>query len=181
MFHTFLELSLALIASDPPAPACFESRIEAESLLQLDEDSFDQGENGWRTLNNRGPHCSIPAGELILDYIARHRGTLQREHLAHWHAGQMFALAGEADRAMEQFRLSYRDGNETAMPAEVWNLYVDGTIAFFESDRDALEAARDALPEGHHTNRDVLDGFLNCFGEPYAVAYGRECRQPRED
>ncbi|MCF8878464.1 hypothetical protein L5876_01380 [Hyphobacterium sp. SN044] len=177
-----IALFLALIASDPPAPACFQSRNEAEALLQLDEDAFDQGENGWRMIaERRDGACMVAAADLILDYIARHGEMLERTYLAHWHAGQMFALAGEDERALDQFRLSYRTGEETEMTAGMWNAYVDGTIAFMEGNRGALEAARSDLPSGPYTNRDVLDGFLNCFGEPYLVAYNPECRQARED
>lgn len=177
------EFALALIASDPPAPACFHSRNEAEALLQLDEDAFDQDmEGGWRMIaGRRDGECMVAAADLILDYIARHNGELERPFLAHWHAGQMFALAGEDGRALDQFRLSYRTGQETGMTAGIWNIYVDGTIAFMEGDRDALTASRDALPTGPYTNRDVLDGLLNCFGEPFAVAYGRACRDQGED
>lgn len=177
-----IALVLALIASDPPAPACFESRNEAEALLQLDEDAFDQGENGWRMIAGRNDgSCYSAAAELILDYIARHGETLERTYLAHWHAGQMFGMAGEGERAVAQLQLSYRDGDETGMPAQIWNRYVDGTIAFFVNNRDALELARNSLPSGPHTNRDVLTGLLNCFDQPYAVAYGRECRTSGED
>lgn len=175
-------LVLALMTSDPPAPACFESRNEAESLLQLDEEAFDQGERGWRMIAGRHDgECMVAAANLILDYIARHGETLERTYLAHWHAGQMFGMAGEGERAVAQFQLSYRDGDETGMPAEIWNRYVDGTIAFFVNNRQALELARNSLPSGPHTNRDVLTGLLNCFGEPYRVAYNPECRQTRED
>jgi hypothetical protein len=177
-----IALVLALIASDPPAPACFHSRNEAETLLQLDEDAFDQGENGWRMIaERRDGACMVAAADLILDYIARHGEMLERTYLAHWHAGQMFALTGENERALDQFRLSYRTQDVASMPARMWNTYAGGTIAFLEGDRETLEEARDDLPTGPYTNRDVLDGFLNCFGEPYAVAYGRECRAGGED
>ncbi|MEN0651582.1 MULTISPECIES: hypothetical protein [Hyphobacterium] len=173
-----LGFALALIATDPPAPACFHSRNEAEALLQLDEDAFDQDmEGGWRMIAGRHDgECMVAAAELILDYVARHNGALERGYLAHWHAGQMFGMAGEGERAVAQLQLSYRDGDETGMPAEIWNRYVDGTIAFFVNDRQALELARNSLPSGPHTNRDVLTGLLNCFGEPYRVAYNPACR-----
>lgn len=178
-----LGFALALIAQDPPAPACFHSRNEAEALLQLDEDAFDQDmEGGWRMIAGRNDGaCMVAAAELILDYIARHPEGLEREYLAHWHAGQMFALAGEDERALNQFRLSFRTHDVNTLPARMWNTYAGGTIAFIEGDRETLEAARDDLPGGPYTNRDVLTGLLNCFGEPYAVAYGRKCRTRSAD
>lgn len=82
----------------------------------------------------------------------------------------------------------------------VWNLYVDGTIAFLTQDRSGLEAATDSLAaievsesekeerrrfledNPDITMRDgfvdepaflsVLAGLLNCFGQPYSAAYG---------
>lgn len=178
-----ISLVLALIANDPPAPACFESRNEAEALLQLDEDAFDQDmEGGWRMIAERHDGaCMVAAADLILDYIARHPGGLEREYLAHWHAGQMLALAGEDERALNQFRLSFRTYDVASMPARMWNTYAGGTIAFMEGDRETLEEARDDLPTGPYTNRDVLTGLLNCFGEPYSVAYDHECRTRGED
>lgn len=177
-----IAFALALIASDPPAPACFHSRNEAEALLRLDEDTFDQGEAGWRMIAERHDGaCMVAAADLILDYIARHPEGLEREYLAHWHAGQMFALAGEDERALNQFRLSFLTHDVASMPARMWNTYAGGTIAFMEGDRETLEEARDDLPTGPYTNRDVLTGLLNCFGEPYRVAYNPDCRQPDED
>ena len=177
------ELLASWLLNDPPAPACFHSRNEAEALLQLDEDAFDQDlEGGWRTIAERNEGaCMVVAADLILDYIARHPGGLEREYLAHWHAGQMLALAGEDERALNQFRLSFRTRDVASMPARMWNTYAGGTIAFMEGDRETLEEARDDLPTGPYTNRDVLTGLLNCFGEPYSVAYGSECRARGEN
>ncbi|WP_300532174.1 hypothetical protein [Maricaulis sp.] len=157
--------------------ACGVDDAEHARLMALDEDAFDQDmQGGWRAVANQGPDCFIPAAELIQDYVALHgAANLQRPGLAHWHAGQMFAMAGETERALPELRLSYRPENDNEMNA-MWNRYADGTIAFLERDRDALIAARNALPDAPMSNRGVLDGLINCWDRPMMEAYQQDCR-----
>lgn len=168
---------LSLQAAD-----CGLDEAERARLLALDEEAFDQDmDGGWRAVAAPGPACFTPAAELILAYVEQHgEAALERPTLAYWHAGQMFAMAGETERALTEFRRSYQDATDNEM-AGMWNRYADGTIAFLERDREALIAARDALPAMMGSNRDVLDGFVNCWDRPIMEAYQRECRTPASE
>lgn len=170
-------ISILLLAN---AGACFSSPDERAAILQLDENHFDlYDDQGWRLVASRGEHCNIPAAELILDYLEQHgEESFSRTYLLHWHAGQQFAFAGETRRAARQFRLSYVWRVEDTELTAAWNEYVAGSIAFLEGDLAGLVRAQAATPHGPMTNRDVLDGLLNCFDRPYRVAYGRACREP---
>ena len=172
-----MSILLALLMQACSPEPCFESPAERASMLQLAEDSFDQyNDRGWRLVSSRGGHCRIAAAELILEYIER-RGEddLILPYLAHWHAGQMFAMAGETSRALRQFRFSYVYDGGSRSDTLMCNEYVTGTIAFLENDRDTLIAARNAFPDESHMNRGVLDGLLACFEEPYSIACGGRC------
>jgi hypothetical protein len=158
---------------------CFESASERESLLQLAEDRFDlYDDSGWRLVSSRGGHCRIPAAELILDYIdLSDEEGLERSYLLHWHAGQLFAFADETADALRQFRLAYVSPQSSSDAIVAWNAYVTGTIAFLEDDWSGLTQARAEMPSVNAPNRPVLDGLINCFGQPYRVAYSQRCRR----
>lgn len=158
-------------------PACGVDEAEHARLMALDEDAFDQDmEGGWRAVANQGPDCFVTAAELIQDYVALHGAeNLEQPGLAHWHAGQLLAMAGETERALPELRLSYKPASDNPMDA-MWNHYADGTIAFLERDREALIAARDALPDRPMSNRGVLDGLINCWDRPMMQAYQQDCR-----
>ena len=176
--------------------ACGIDEAELERLINLSQDAFDQDfSGGWRPYGNQ-QGCELAAADLILTYLAQSphvedRGILQ------WHAGQMLAAAGAYDRAIDLLVASSDD------EPSAWNVYVEGTVAFLREDREGLEAAREALleyapseeeqaatrrfleenpniqvPDGFVTdppNLPVIDRFLACWGEPYAVAYAGEC------
>jgi hypothetical protein len=97
-----------------------------------------------------------------------------------FHAGQMFAFAGETGRALAFFQASYGEPYEAGNRLD-WNSYVDATIAFLQQDRTALEAARGRLLEqpafenGAIPNLNVADGFLACYDQGYRTAYSAEC------
>jgi hypothetical protein len=69
-----------------------------------------------------------------------------------------------------------------------WNFYVDATMAFLRSDRKSFLQARSDLnrltkPKGLNAgaewpqNASVVEGLWRCFGKPYKVAHGSECRR----
>lgn len=161
------------------------------AMMALDQDAFDQDlDGGWRVIANR-EGCEIAAADLIRDYREKHG---LKDHVVTWHEGQMRALAGQTERAIELFEESRR-------PADVddwfgWNYYVDATIAFLVKDKPALLEARDALaalpkPDDFNPvdddgkpldfewppNLHVIDDFIECFSKTYAQAYGN-CQQP---
>lgn len=93
-----------------------------------------------------------------------------------WHEGQMRALIGETDQAIEFFLKSKRTPD--------WDAYVDATVAFLRNDRPTLETARASLLAAANgssspPNLNVVDGFLKCFGQTYEQVYGNmQCMKP---
>jgi hypothetical protein len=183
----FAFLLAAAVAAAPTAGPCTYDR---DRLLSLDEKSFDQDmRGGWRTLAD-DPRCYLAAADLIRDYREVHHvsGTTLV-----WHEGQMRASAGQTNGAIALFEQSRKAHDPSG-----WNFYVDGTIAFLQHDRRALQIARDKLaalptpadwhpvgPDGKPfpikwpPNLNVLEGLLKCFGRSYEEAYGSAtCTKP---
>lgn len=207
MLHA-LTATLLAITSPSGAPQAFDTldpdartRLQAcgiggdrlNSLLALPARAFDQDfSGGWRPVADE-PDCLHAAADLIIAYIGHSPHYDPQSHtIIRWHAGQMLAMADQPELAV-----GYLD---SARSGElVWNLYVDATIAFLQSDREAAEAAREELanqipseeemearrrflasnpsitmPEGfveRPQNLDVVDRLLDCWGAPYARAY----------
>ena len=192
-------IALAPAAGPPPAAAA-DCQVDHAAMLALPLEAFDQDmEGGWRALDNRG--CSREAAELIAAY--RQTPANVGQNLLAWHEAQIRAELGQTAEAVALMRQSYRPAENNKAG---WNLYVDGSIAFLQGDRPALQQARDALAvlpppegitvvEGHFMLKDgerehriawppnlnVLDGLLRCFGQPYGEAYGSQaCRTPKK-
>lgn len=171
-------LSLAACAK-PGASSC-EAR--ADAMLDLSFEVFDQGPDGWRSLDG-SLACPESAHEVLAEYRNRHRDTLTPPNISllMWHEAQVRAAQGDQSTAVRLMR-------EAAFTGEPdWQrLYREGSIAFMEGDRRRLTAARDELASlprdpmlkglnGGEVewppNLDVLDGLVSCFGKPYSVAY----------
>ncbi len=177
--------------------ACGVDEAEYYRLMDLSYKDFDQDfKGGWRQISYK-EGCHVSAARLLKSYTANSRYEFESNHSTlRWHTGQVLAGSGNYDEALTFFKRTYKeeDGQED------WNLYVEGTIAFLEKDKAALEAARDELatipvpeklkearrkflkdnpnitmPEGfidEPGNLSVLDKLIKCFDEPYSVAYG---------
>lgn len=190
-------LLLALFLSVQAGPSCLS---ETSDYLALDFHAFDQGDEGWRQLAQA--ECEVEAADLIGLYHTAHSEALYDGQVSklEWHEGQLRAAIGDTHAAIRLFRETL----DTAEHGEADYFYTLGTIAFLEGDLSELQSHRDSLaalpePDGFDeaierfqenypdypvptwpTNLDVLDGFLNCFGEPYRVAYSYECRTIRD-
>lgn len=181
-------LTLALAIHGAPGADC---RQADDTMLALPLQDFDQGDEGWRSLESDG--CEIAAADGIKQYRERNADTvMSADNTLVWHEAQLRASAGQTDAALE-LMLSRRD---TASPSI--RPYTDATIAFLRRDRAGLLAARDALvalpepqafrdaanryaasypdlpPLKWPLNLDVVDGLISCFDRPYSEAY--ECR-----
>jgi hypothetical protein len=158
-------------------------------MLALDQRSFDQAPTGWRELAQSG--CYLAAADIIRDWRKLNAAS---DTILSWHEGQMRANANHYRRAISLFRQSRKQ--PLAEIAEAWNIYVDGSIAFLQADRRALERARararararlagTARPAEFNPvdssgkplnapwppNLAVLDSLLRCWGSPYLQAY----------
>ena len=87
----------------------------------------------------------------------------------------MYAFAGLTNLALERFENSILEEEPPQSPVR-WNAYVEATLAFLRGDRETLLARREEIaagPEmdGFIPNLNVVDAFVEHFGESYAVAY----------
>ena len=157
--------------------------VDRHRLLALDQQSFDQAPTGWRELARSG--CYLAAADIIRDWRQLNAAS---DTILSWHEGQMRANANHYSDAISLFRQS-RKKPSAEMP-EAWNIYVDGSIAFLQSDRPALKRARARLAQTARPmefnpvdssgrpldvqwppNLAVLDSLLRCWGSPYREAY----------
>ena len=107
--------------------------------------------------------------ELCASHVYRSSLALEELRLLHFHQGQTLALAGRRKEAITPLREAL--GGE---PTREWLAYVEATIAFLDSDRAALRAARDryaALSAAASARLRVIDGLIACFERPYAEAW----------
>lgn len=177
----------AILFTDQGAPA--DCRRPDAAMLALPLQDFDQGDNGWRSLDVEG--CELVVAEALARYreINREAQAGQDASTLVWHEGQLRAAAGQTDAAIA-LMLQGRDEESDAIQP-----YVDASVAFLRRDRPALLAAHARLmalpvPEAftraadryHATypdlptltwplNRDKVEGFIACFDRPYREAY----------
>lgn len=167
-------------------------------MLSLDPQAFDQGKDGWRSLEAK-PGCESAAADVIAEYRARggDRATPSQVRVMLFHEGQMRAIAGEAQRAVPLIEQAAVDS-----PSEDWRAYSAATVAFLRRDREALMAARDRLASiprpgwfeaaardarargeqiSWPPNLDVVDGLLQCFNRNYREAFDPACRPSNRD
>ncbi|MEM9233378.1 MAG: hypothetical protein AAGA69_03970 [Pseudomonadota bacterium] len=179
---------------------CGVDTVELARLLELEYREFDQDyDGGWRAIAKQ-EGCELAAAKAIEAYIhfARPHGPGYSKILR-WHAGQLYAYVQQTDQAIAFFRTTYDDPEGSEFSGSEWNLYVDATLAFLRDDYDVLVTARDRLaeipvsdelkesrrkflkdnptismPEGFvdaPQNLNVVQRFVDCFGEPYRQAY----------
>ncbi len=159
-------------------------------MLNMDLDTFDQSDKGWRSLLHKGG-CDGSAVTIIKEYMSAHPDLSadQRPQLL-WHEGQILAGSNRYDESLAVFRSIHETEDSL-------RLYQAATIAFLQRDKKALLAARTelaALPEppdfaaaakvfkektgetlAWPENLDVVDGLIRCFSSSYRVAYGDQC------
>lgn len=143
---------------------------------------FDQTPGqGWRKLADEQRWHD--AGVLIDRYVSYDpKMPAERLLVLNWHAGQMYAFAGENARAKERFAKALTPSGTTS-PFE-WNAYVRATIAFLDGDRATLEKCRAEIAagptvEGVKPNLDIVDSLLRNFGSTYRQAYNAAKTGPR--
>ena len=182
-----------------PVPAC---AYDAGAMLALDVETFDSTpETGWRVVGNV-PGCEAAGADLLALYRAQKTGLSADDEagLLH-HEFQLRAASGQTDAAIGIARRLIDIRADDA----VMRAYHEAELAFLSGDLEALTAARTRLaavpkPEGFEKgveafkakypdypppvwpiNLDVVDGFINCFGKPYAEAYKFSCRPARDE
>ncbi len=142
--------------------------------LRMDFESFDQRPGrGWRLFAERGEH--LAAAKLIERYLEANKELEPYQLVAlTFHAGQMYAFAGETEPALRCFEQALLE-QEPAGPVR-WNAYVKATMAFLRRDRDKLRECRNQIAEGPKLqgktpNLSVVDALIDNFDQPYCEAY----------
>ena len=140
---------------------------------------FDQTAKGWRRLDAEGK--SIEAAEEILHFISNNQYEIDSQdrvsiQIMFFHVGQLYATSGEQyyNKAIQYFQKSFHG-------TEGWDLYVGGTIAFLNTDKEGLLRCADRLSllaesdEWLTVNAEILAGYVASLadGITYAQAYGR--------
>lgn len=105
--------------------------------LHYSQIQFDSPDCCWRKLTKAGKNAE--AADLIVAYLQN--GKPENKHSLHWHAGQLFADAGNNKMAIRYFQktrnIFYRwfGGEE----GRAWYFYANGEIAFLKRDQKKLQ------------------------------------------
>lgn len=185
---------------------CEVDAAEFERLMSLSYRDFDQDfSGGWRKVSsNEG--CD-KAGQLIIEHYILYSTKYLPGELKYlrWHAGQQAAEYGNYQSAIGYFKTTLKNTEVQALNESelLWQLYVQGSIAFLERDKDKLQGIHDQLavipvsdeeqaarrkflednphitmPDGFvekPQNLSVLERLLECYEYEYKVAYHGNC------
>jgi hypothetical protein len=180
--------------------SCVEDR---DAVLRLDAEQFDRTPgSGWRPIAEIDG-CEAAAADLIAEYRETRisaEDTRSASSLT-WHEGQLRATAEQTEQALDLFSRTYREKIDNNADI-AWNLYVSATMAFLNQDRQALDAAHEALrtlPEPDFwaeasartqekygftpiwpSNLNVVEKFQTCFDRSYQEAYSG-CTAARDE
>lgn len=132
----------AAVLSDPvPLSSCEITDAEVARILDLPFREFDQNpDDGWRLYYES--RCYKEAAQLLTNYISLHPEHVQENYMLPFHAGQMFAMIGEYDRAVDLMRQGYSQRSSAIIN---WNAFVDANIAFLQNDHEVLVRMRERI------------------------------------
>jgi hypothetical protein len=118
-------------------------------MLSLSPYQFDQSPQGWRDLcefKGSTAKDDLKAAEVIEEFLEQNAAKIMQGigmqegdkytnlQTMHFHAGQCYAFAGSEHytKAIGHFKQAYKEDSP------LWNLYVDGSIAYLEQDQKTL-------------------------------------------
>jgi hypothetical protein len=143
---------------------------QQRGYLQYDQSTFDGDSCCWRKLSRLGAYEK--SAKMIVDYIEM--GNVANRQSLNWHAGQMFAFAGQNVKALKYFNKTYSVfqkwfGGEDG---KAWFFFAKGTSAFLKRDKAALEKIirkwKRKLPVDN--NLTELEMLLKNWNENYKSA-----------
>lgn len=151
---------------------CFGQNTGNQTELNYPQRIFDSDTCCWRKLSAENKYSE--AGNLVVSYLKSGKGNTNT-HSLKWHAGQLFAMAGNNDVAKKYFKKTYSVlykwfGGEDG---KTWYYYAKGTIAFIDKDKPKLENIIKKWSSEYpkDKNFDVLKNLLNNWGRSYKDAY----------
>jgi hypothetical protein len=141
--------------------------------LNYSQSDFDSYDCCWRKLSLERRYAEGAA--LIENYIQNSPNAINK-HPLNWHAGQMFASAGNNGKAIKHMKKTYNilyrwlGGEE----GKQWYYYAKGTIAFIKKDKKTMERMiylwhKNKLPDD--VNLKELKKLLSNWGKTYNEAY----------
>lgn len=112
--------------------------VSQTKIISYEQTIFDSDTCCWRKLSADKKYNE--AAELVVQYLNNHK-HISNKHALNWHAGQLFALAGQNDQAKRYFKKTYNVFYKIFGDADMkaWRLYAKGTIAFLEKDQPKLK------------------------------------------
>ena len=107
-------------------------------LTEYEQAVFDSDTCCWRKLADEGRYNE--GGQLILSYLDISQ-KITNPHALKWHAGQMFALAGNNRQAIKWFEKTYSIFYKWfgGQDGKAWYYYAKGTVAFLKRDKATLQ------------------------------------------
>lgn len=151
--------------------------VTSADLSKISYDVFDQGLDSplsWRCIAYRGDYKK--AQELIGKYITINKASLEQYEIRNlsFHSGQLAAIDGRYEDAIEKFYQALDDSNESAHYLS-WNEYVSGTIYFLQGNVKELELEIEKVEsrnlEMDGANLRILKSYLRCPDETYKEVY----------
>lgn len=138
---------------------------ELNPMLDLDPWTFDQTDQGWRSLPQ--PRAIATLRDYISKYVRQGQfvnapkgnKTLLPNTL-YWHLGQLQAMAGDSASAVASMRSSLSGDPD-------WDAYVKATIAFLANNRKAF----DQYVGQPNSNKETIDRLAANWGKSYREAY----------
>lgn len=131
------------------------------NMTDLNPFEFDQTNKGWRSLED-------PAMQVLVlkEYIDKHKDDKDEYmRLMHFHLGQVLAFRNldenDITYAIHHMKESYSERDE------MWNDYVDATIAFLQ--KNELQLRKYVNRENY--NGSVIRRLYDNFGKDYKDAY----------
>lgn len=130
--------------------------FESHNMYNMNFDTFDQGDNGWRSLPER------EQSRVISGYIRKNNKKLESQHksVLHWHLGQSYAVQGNNKKAIRHMSKSLGNNDQ-------WNKYAKASIAFIKKDKSEF----DKHSSGENFNKETLDRLGKNFEKSYKDAY----------
>lgn len=115
-----------------------------DAFLRLSWEDFDQNpSSGWRPLAEQKDYAG--AAHMIETYLSQRDDLLPAQRgYSRFHAGQLWAIHGETDKAL----ILFDKATVTDMPPEFprsFNALVAGTRSFLRKDMATVRAARDEV------------------------------------
>jgi len=143
----------------------FVQEVNDPGKLSLDPWTFDQTDQGWRSLSQ--PRAISAIRDYISKYVRQGRFVNAPKGMKkldprtlYWHLGQLLAMAGDRDSAVSAMRSSLGADQD-------WNDYAQATIAFLANNKPQFEKYVDRP----NSNSETIKRLAAGWGRPYKDAY----------